>query len=98
MRDTDTLLMLANHYLVFKNYMHNARSQQVPGKAAFSLRQIKKITYEHKNKTLNLYYFQESLPETIMNVDESTYDQIVTTLAQTEPCIPPYQGTPNNEY
>jgi len=90
--------MLANHYLLFKNYTHAIKYQPVPGKALFSLRNIKKVTYEHKNNTLQLYYFQEPLPETIQNVEEVTYNQIATALSQTEACMEPFDGNPQNQF
>ncbi len=91
--------MIANRYLFFKNYTHSIKYQPVPGKALFSLRNVKKITYEHKTKILQLYYFQESFPESIQNVEESTYDQIATALAQ-QPDLspPPFEGNPHNQF
>lgn len=75
--------MIANRYLNFKNYNISINKYNpVLGRAVFSLQNIKKVTYEPNNKTLNLYYFAEPLPETICNVEESTYQEVVTALCQ----------------
>lgn len=90
--------MLANRFLYFKQYNHTIKGNQIPGKALFSLHNVKKINYEDKTKTLSIFYFKEQFPETIVNVDESVYKQIVTYMGQTGSCPEPFDGNPSNEF
>lgn len=97
-------MMIANHYLSFRQYSLTATSasrgglHQVPGKAVYSLRNVKKITYEDNSKTLSIFYFREPFPETICNVDATMYQQVITTLSQTEECVEPFEGNPDNQF
>jgi hypothetical protein len=57
------------------------------GKAAFSLLNIKKVTYEQERKIMTLHYFGENgASESICNVDENVYDMVLDEVARLGDC------------